>query len=477
MKPLRPFSVSIARILCQGNQIDTNEWRNSRFKDEDGPGPYPDITPIFDQILKQVFQTLELLAVQIISSEKQVQIETDRLNSLKTQLRQIPAILPPSKASNVPLPSDAPAHQTWGDLGEQDDQERVQDQGGQHREMDDQSVISVSNFSTSTSQSGMNNIPEHLRKVVKTRADLQRRLDVLAIQKQANDMLATGTSADDVKQEISSLRQTVQSLCRDLEKSIGSLGDSSFVEALVKSQAPAGPGERPMAAGSSPAYDSGHARDVLRQSVHASREAYVRELDTLIQSNTEQRELLLQHMVDLPSLNILIVRSILNHITEERVKFYAFLLATSPGKPKNTANSNSTENQFLRLVEQYHNVWDQAGTTTGSAARSRIFKTLSDNGVVHNDLDIALGASNAGPYFFSLSFVQTVQNLTPFNPNSVVLTVADNTQVTFGKLIVHELRMNEIEIFNDNLDDLSVPGRLQTSPQPSARLVTIADVS
>ena len=114
VKPLRPFSVSIARILCQGNQIDTNEWRNSRFKDEDGPGPYPDITPIFDQILKQVFQTLELLAVQIISSEKQVQIETDRLDSLKTQLRQIPAILPPSKASNVPLPSDAPAHQTWG---------------------------------------------------------------------------------------------------------------------------------------------------------------------------------------------------------------------------------------------------------------------------------------------------------------------------------------------------------------------------
>ena len=107
-------------------------------------------------------------------------------------------------------------------------------------------------------------------------------LELLAVQ-----IISSETSADDVKQEISSLRQTVQSLCRDLEKSIGSLGDSSFVEALVKSQAPAGPGERPMAAGSSPAYNSGHARDVLRQSVHASREAYVRGLDTLIQSSAK----------------------------------------------------------------------------------------------------------------------------------------------------------------------------------------------
>ena len=48
-----------------------------------------------------------------------------------------------------------------------------------------------------------------------------------------------------------------------------------------------------------------------------------------------------------------------------------------------------------------------------------------------------------------------MRSLTPFNPNSVVLAVVDNTQVTFGKLIVPELRMNEIEIFNDNLDDLS----------------------
>ena len=165
-------------VSRRGNQIDTNEWRNSRFKDEDGPGPYPDITPIFDQILRQVFQTLELLAVQIISGEKQVQVETDRLNSLKTRLRQIPAILPPSKASNLPLPSDAPAHQTWADLQEQDEQERGQDQGEQPQEMDDRSVISMSNFSTSTSQSGMNHIPEHLRKVVKARMDLQRKLDV-----------------------------------------------------------------------------------------------------------------------------------------------------------------------------------------------------------------------------------------------------------------------------------------------------------
>lgn len=144
VKPLRPFSVSIAHILCQGNQIDTNEWRN------------PDLR--------------------------------------------------------------------------------------------------------------MKMVRVHLRKVVKTRADLQRKLDVLTIQKQANDMLATGTSPDDVKQEISSLRTTVQSLCRDLGKSIDLLGDSSSVEALVKGQAPAGPGERPTTAGSSPAYNSGHRSERPRHS-------------------------------------------------------------------------------------------------------------------------------------------------------------------------------------------------------------------
>ena len=65
------------------------EWRNSRFEDEDGQGPDPDITPILDQILRQVFQTLELLAVQIVSGEKQVRIETDSLENRFLLIRVI----------------------------------------------------------------------------------------------------------------------------------------------------------------------------------------------------------------------------------------------------------------------------------------------------------------------------------------------------------------------------------------------------